>query len=170
MQELYYISGSNGLCCIATMTGTVTKFNYVYTDHLGSILKLTDSAGTIVGEQSFDAWGRERNYKNWSKDTITQPNGSPFANINSAYGFGNNSGWLTRGFTGHEHLPQFNLINMNGRLYDPIVGRMLSPDNNVADATNTQAYNRYSYVMNNPLSYTDPSGWLLNNSYAFVGV
>ena len=40
------------------------------------------------------------------------------------------------------------------RLYDPIVGRMLSPDNNVADATNTQAYNRYSYVMNNPLSYT----------------
>ena len=94
-------------------------------------------------------------------DTITQPNSSPFANINSAYGFGNNSGWLTRGFTGHEHLPQFNLINMNGRLYDPIVGRMLSVDNNVADATNTQAYNKYSYVVNNPLKYTDPSGWKL---------
>lgn len=48
---------------------------------------------------------------------------------------------------------------MNGRLYDPLIGRMLSPDNYVADATNTQDYNRYSYVANNPLKYTDPSGW-----------
>ena len=160
-RHIYYINGGNGLCAIASTTGSATTMYYVYTDHLGSILKMTDSTGVVKGEQSFDAWGRERNYKDWSKDTITQPSGSPFESINSLYGYGNNAGWITRGFTGHEHLPQFDLINMNGRLYDPIVGRMLSPDNNVADITSTQAYNKYSYVANNPLKYTDPSGWLL---------
>ncbi|MBX7227563.1 MAG: hypothetical protein K1X55_16125, partial [Chitinophagales bacterium] len=65
-----------------------------------------------------------------------------------------------RGYTGHQHLKEFGIINMNGRLYDPIVGRMLNPDNFVQDATSTQAFNRYSYVVNNPLKYTDPSGWL----------
>ena len=49
---------------------------------------------------------------------------------------------------------------MNGRMYDPVIGRVLSPDNYVQDPTNTQSYNRYSYCLNNPLRYTDPSGWL----------
>jgi RHS repeat-associated protein len=65
---------------------------------------------------------------------------------------------LIRGYTGHEHLEEFGLINMNARLYDPILGRMLSPDNYVHGATQTQGYNRYSYVLNNPLKYTDPDG------------
>jgi RHS repeat-associated protein len=52
----------------------------------------------------------------------------------------------------------FGLINMNGRLYDPVLGRMLSPDPYVADGTYSQDFNRYSYARNNPLSYTDPSG------------
>jgi pyocin large subunit-like protein len=52
---------------------------------------------------------------------------------------------------------------MNGRMYDALLGRMLSPDRYVQDATSTQAYNRYSYVMNNPLKYTDPSGWIAYN-------
>ncbi len=67
-------------------------------------------------------------------------------------------GWLLRGYTGHEHLPEFNLINMNGRMYDPLIARMLSPDNYVQSTSSTQAYNRYSYAYNNPLKYTDPSG------------
>jgi RHS repeat-associated protein len=66
--------------------------------------------------------------------------------------------WLKRGFTGHEHLDNFALINMNGRLYDPMLGRMLSPDNYVQLASYTQSFNRYSYCLNNPLKYTDPSG------------
>ena len=70
------------------------------------------------------------------------------------------------GYTGHEHLPHFALINMNGRMYDPVLGRMLSPDNYVQNPNNAQNYNRYTYVLNNPLKYTDPSGekwwhWLL---------
>lgn len=63
-----------------------------------------------------------------------------------------------RGFTGHEHLPEFGLINMNGRLYDPLLGRFLSPDNNVQMPDFSQSFNRYSYAFNNPLIYTDPDG------------
>ncbi|HZH72823.1 MAG TPA: DUF5675 family protein, partial [Mariniphaga sp.] len=66
-----------------------------------------------------------------------------------------------RGFTSHEWLPEFNLYNMNGRLYDPVVGRFLSPDNFVQMPDNTQNFNRYSYALNNPLRYTDPSGEII---------
>jgi RHS repeat-associated protein len=48
--------------------------------------------------------------------------------------------------------------NMNGRLYDPVIGRMFSPDKYVANSSFTQDFNRYSYARNNPLRYTDPSG------------
>jgi RHS repeat-associated protein len=64
------------------------------------------------------------------------------------------------GFTGHEFLEDFNLYNMNGRLYDPILGRFLSPDPYIADPSFTQSYNRYSYVLNNPLKNNDPTGEL----------
>ena len=92
--------------------------------------------------QSFDAWGNARNPADWTTSNIpTVPD------------------WLYRGYTGHEHLTYFALINMNGRMYDPLLGRMLSPDKFLQDPTNTQNYNRYSYTLNNPLKYTDPSGW-----------
>jgi RHS repeat-associated protein len=57
-------------------------------------------------------------------------------------------------------LDEFGLINMNGRVYDPSVGRFLSPDNEVQAPDNSQSYNRYAYCMNNPLKYTDPTGYL----------
>ena len=65
---------------------------------------------------------------------------------------------LGRGYTGHEHLPWFGLLNMNARLYDPAVGRFLSPDPLVQAPDNTQNYNRYSYCLNNPLRYVDKFG------------
>lgn len=67
---------------------------------------------------------------------------------------------LSRGYTGHEMLPEFGIINMNGRLYDPLLGRFFSPDNYVQLPDFAQSYNRYSYCLNNPLKYTDPSGEL----------
>jgi RHS repeat-associated protein len=50
------------------------------------------------------------------------------------------------------------IIHMNGRLYDPLLRRFLNADENIQDPTNTQNYNKYGYVMNNPLMYNDPSG------------
>jgi RHS repeat-associated protein len=67
-----------------------------------------------------------------------------------------------RGYTDHEHLDEVEIIHMNGRVYDYNVGRFLSVDPVIVDPTNTQAINPYSYVMNNPLAYTDPSGYATN--------
>jgi RHS repeat-associated core domain len=66
--------------------------------------------------------------------------------------------FLGRGYTGHEHLAEFSLIDMNGCMYDPLLGRFLSPDPFVQIPDFSQNFNRYSYCLNNPLIYTDPSG------------
>ena len=68
-------------------------------------------------------------------------------------------------------LPEFGLINMNGRVYDPTLGRFLSPDNYVQMPDNTQSFNRYSYCINNPLKYTDPDGqWFGIDDLLIAGV
>ena len=67
---------------------------------------------------------------------------------------------LTAHSTNSEIL-QILLQTMNGRMYDPVIGRVLSPDKVIQAPGYTQSYNRYSYCMNNPLRYTDPSGWQL---------
>ena len=148
--KLYYIAGSDGLTAINVRKNSGSdQLYYVYTDYLGSIETITENTGNIVYKQSFDAWGRERNATDWTyTPNLNKPD------------------WLIRGFTGHEHLEEFGLVNMNGRLYDPLLARMLSPDNFVQDNTSTQNYNRYSYVMNNPLKYTDPSGELIGILFA----
>jgi len=64
-----------------------------------------------------------------------------------------------RGFTDHEMLDEIGLVHMNGRVYDPLVGRFLSADPYIQSPLNLQSYNRYSYVMNNPLGSADPSGY-----------
>ncbi|MFM9988352.1 RHS repeat-associated core domain-containing protein [Flavobacterium sp.] len=113
---------------------------YLHRDYLGSIVAITNDTGAIVEKRHFDAWG----------NIIKVQDGS-----------GNNLTKLTfsdRGYTGHEHLQSVGLIHMNGRLYDPKLHRFLQPDNYVQDPYNTQNYNRYGYVLNNPLKRTDPSG------------
>jgi RHS repeat-associated protein len=142
-QKLNYVAGPDGsIIAIVEQDNSGTHYHYTYTDHLGSIVAATDENGTIETQQSFDAWGRYRNPIDWSYTNIpATPN------------------WLYRGFTGHEMLPEFGLVNMNGRMYDPLLGRMLSPDNQVQEPDNTQSYNRYTYALNNPLRYTDPTGW-----------
>jgi RHS repeat-associated protein len=63
-----------------------------------------------------------------------------------------------RGYTFHEHIPNFGLINMNGRMYDPVLARFLSPDPYVQMPDFSQSFNRYAYCLNNPFKFTDPSG------------
>jgi RHS repeat-associated protein len=111
---------------------------YVHIDLLGSINVITNQSGAVVQNCSFDAWGRRRNPSNWT-----------YSNVPSTFLF-------SRGFTGHEHLDQFGLINMNGRIYDPILGRFFNPDNIIQVPNSSQSYNRYSYCLNNPLSVDTP--------------
>ena len=118
--------------------------HYVFTDHLGSVNVIVSDGGTIEQELSYDAWGNRRDPATWVNLT-TAP-----ANLIT-----------NRGFTGHEHMDDFKLINMNGRVYDPVLGRFLSPDPFISNPLSTQDYNRYSYCINNPLMFTDPSGYIL---------
>lgn len=140
-KHLHYIDAGQGLVAIIVRENGVDTYNYVYTDHLGSILSVTNSSGTVTAEQNFDPWGRRRNPTTWTYTSVPTP-----------------PSWLYRGFTRHEHLPEFGLINMNGRMYDPIVGRMLSVDENIQLPDFSQNYNRFSYALNNPMKYTDPDG------------
>lgn len=116
------------------------ELHYIHKDHLGSWTTITDAGGQVIAEQSFDAWGNMRDPETWSCDY-------------------NNTPMFDRGFTGHEHLHMFGLINMNGRVYDPVMSMFLSHDNYVQAPDNSQNFNRYAYCLNNPLKYTDPSGW-----------
>jgi RHS repeat-associated protein len=132
-KQLYYISGGDGLAAIyVKQSGQSDKIYYPHFDHLGSIVKLTDGNGSEAFKASYDAWGNR---------TVS----------NNAFAF-------HRGYTGHEHLKEFALIDMNGRVYDLVLGRFLSPDPFVQLPEFSQNYNRYSYCLNNPLKYTDPSG------------
>ncbi|MGV8091909.1 MAG: RHS repeat domain-containing protein [Mangrovibacterium sp.] len=126
---------------VAVKEGTNTTWYYLLRDYLGNITHQMDASGNVVAEYNFDPWGRRRDKDDWSYTLDSEP--ALFAG---------------RGFTGHEHLPWFNLVNMNGRLYDPLVGRFLSPDNYVQMPNYTQGRNRYSYALNNPLVYKDPEG------------
>jgi RHS repeat-associated protein len=125
------------------------ELHYLYRDHLGSVTVMTDANGAVVSEHSFDVWGQRRAF-----DT---GNAHPLKQLNRALAFAHKD--YNRGFTGHEHIDALGIIHMNGRVYDPRLARFLSVDPLVADGTDLQAYNRYSYVGNNPLNATDPSGY-----------
>lgn len=123
---------------------------YIHKDHLDSWCLITDENADVVQQTSYDAWGNPRNPATWSGEY----NGELLCD---------------RGFTGHEHILPLGLINMNGRVYDPMMSMMLSPDNYIQDMYFSQNYNRYRYCYNNPLSYNDPSGeiaqWLVEGFF-----
>lgn len=126
-------------------TTTSEQYLYLHRDYLGSILGITDKDGNFKEKRHFDAWG----------NLIKLTDGNNIALTKFAV--------FDRGYTGHEHLQGVSLIHMNGRLYDPVLHRFLMPDNYVQDPYNTQNYNRYGYVLNNPLLYVDYSGELIED-------
>ncbi|MCP5155878.1 MAG: VCBS repeat-containing protein [Ectothiorhodospiraceae bacterium] len=123
---------------------------YLHADHLGSVDTVTDEEGVVVERLSYDVLGARRE-SDW---------GDAKAPI-----VGNET---PRGFTGHEHLDALGLVHMNGRVYDPRLGRFLSPDPFVQFPENLQGLNRYAYALNNPLAYTDPSGYSLSGLFRSV--
>ncbi|MCP3427996.1 RHS repeat-associated core domain-containing protein [Alteromonas sp. LMIT007] len=68
-------------------------------------------------------------------------------------------------YTGHHSLNDVGIVHMGGRIYDASLGRFMQADPFVQAPNNSQNYNRYSYVLNNPMSYTDPSGYFFKSLF-----
>ena len=134
---------------IQSITASGQQTSYLYKDHLGSTEVITDSGGTITECMSFGAFGNRR-----------AANCGSTASAFTALTLTNLLAITDRGFTGHEMVDHAGIIHMNGRIYDSQLGRFLQADPFIQAPKNSQSYNRYSYVLNNPLSYTDPSGYL----------
>lgn len=135
--KVYVRAEGRLVATIAARDGAAVERRYVVVDHLGSTSAILDEERRVLERPSFDAWGRRRAADHSDADATSAER---------------------RGFTGHEHLDAVGLIHMNGRIYDPGLGRFLSADSIIDGAFDSQGYNRYSYVKNNPLTLTDPSG------------
>jgi RHS repeat-associated protein len=152
---------SEYLCAENRRTGaTVSEANVIFSAKHFSFASFSFVATKEnEGEKNFgyDAWGRRYRYDDgngWGPPHYFYFDEHP-SHFYSSLEILN---YFTRGYTGHEHLDMFGLINMNGRMYDPMIARFLSPDPYVQMPDFTQSFNRYSYCINNPLSYTDPTG------------
>jgi RHS repeat-associated protein len=125
--------------------GSPPAMRYLTTDHLGSTDKIVDASGNVLAAESFGPFG-DRRKPHWAG----VPTAADLAKIAAA----------TRdGYTGHEHLDNLGLIHMNGRVYDPQLGRFISADPYATRPYDGQGLNRYAYALNNPLAFTDPGGF-----------
>ena len=150
-KNYHYLTAANGLFAnFVTSSNGEEAMYYTLKDHQGSLAAVIQPDGAVE-RLSYDAWGRRRNADGFGYDNVPTP-------------------MFDRGFTLHEHYDGFGLINMNGRMYDPAVGRMLSPDIVIQQEHNSQAYNRYSYCFNNPLRFTDPSGYVVDIDPKFLNM
>ena len=164
----HYVKVGGSIVAIQTRRSDGTEdVKYLIPDHLGSTSLVTDSLGAVVDRQAFDPWG-DRRVASGSTVGAADP-----ANLIQPTS-------TTRGYTGHEQLDQGNmgLTHMNGRVYDPTLGRFISADPNVPAPFSSQSFNRFSYVRNSPLNATDPTGYLdtfsqmavANVSFGFVSI
>jgi len=148
-------AGSGSAIYTRRDNGTASTY-YVTSDHLGSGDLVLDSAANVLARESFTPFGARRG-SNWQGN----PSGADYTTFQNT---------TRRGFTGHEMLDAVSLVHMNGRVYDPYVGRFLSPDPIIQTLALSQALNPFSYVMNNPLSLIDPSGYSwLSKAFRSIG-
>lgn len=160
-----------------SLTIPIAETEFKLADHLGSTSAIHDENGDVkrsrgqlqVDERhSYDAWGARRDSNTWAPAGPmlghTPPPPPPTAETpdNTAPKLSSSQ---PRGFTGHEMLDDVGLVHMNGRLYDSALGRFCSADPIIQEGENDQNYNRYSYVLNNPMSNTDPSGFSFWKSF-----
>jgi RHS repeat-associated protein len=131
--------------------GNIDK-HFLFKDRLGSTTMITNDSGALVKTMSYDVFGKPRNGDNWSPLN--------FAEVDFKDGPNASMDITRRGFTDHEHIDAFELIHMNGRMYDFNNGRFLSVDPFIQGVT-SQAINPYSYIQNNPLSGVDPTGYAI---------
>ncbi|SIS33920.1 RHS repeat-associated core domain-containing protein [Chryseobacterium joostei] len=153
-KHILYIGGTpydSNIVYLKDYNESSGSYKFLHKDYIGSILAISDEAGNKLEQRHFDAWG------NFTHLQIG--NGPVETNADKIKEIVNTGGLsLERGYTSHEHFMEVGIIHMNGRLYDPLLRRFLNADENIQDPTNTQNYNKYGYVMNNPLMFNDPNG------------
>src|SRR5262245_31206717 len=141
VEHRYYVHSPERAVAIVTRGGSEAGTRYLHADHLGSTDVLTREDGSIAERRSYDPFGQRRN---------------PVWGAPPPMSFTSKT---TQGFTGHESDDEVGLVNMKGRIYDPKAGRFLTTDPIVSAPLSGQSWNRYTYVLNNPLKYVDPTGF-----------
>ncbi len=145
VEFLTYIGGTAySAPLVLKSDGTSYNYFYLHRDYQSTILAITNATGGVVEKRLFDPWGLLTKVQDGAGVTLAKMM------------------FFDRGYTGHEHLQDVGLINMNARLYNPNLHRFLEADNFIQDPYNTQNYNRYGYCVNNPLKYTDVTGNVFN--------
>jgi RHS repeat-associated protein len=114
-------------------TNNEWKLSYLLTDHLGSVVAVTNGTGALISKQRYLPFGGERT----NIGTISQTD---------------------YGYTGQREIDKVGLIDYKARFYSSYITQFSQPDSIVPDLYNPQAFNRYSYVLNNPVRYNDPTG------------
>ncbi|MEE9357303.1 RHS repeat domain-containing protein [Candidatus Vondammii sp. HM_W22] len=149
VEHKHYIQVAGATVLYTERSNNVNDTRYLHQDHLGSTNVITNENAQVVERNSFDAFGSRRQ-TNWQ---------DPLSQLFSLF---------SRGYTGHEQFDGVGLIHMNGRMYDARLGRFLSADPHVQSLANPQSLNRYTYVNNNPLSFTDPSGYFFKKLFKMI--
>ena len=180
LENRHYLAAEKGSFLLITTNGAIqtnptatsltalsspassSETRYWHKDHLGSIVASTKQssatstaatgAALVIERLAYDPFGKRR---------FTNGNFDPTGSIDAQS--------TNRGFTGHEHLDELDFIHMNARVYDPDIGRFLSPDPTVAHPNNPQSFNRYAYAYNNPLNATDPTGFSVSPNAGATG-
>ncbi|WP_437485325.1 RHS repeat-associated core domain-containing protein [Sorangium sp. So ce1014] len=141
VEHRYHVHSPERVVAIVTRGGSDDGTRYVHVDHLGSVDALTDEDGDVIERRSYDPFGQRRN---------------PVWGERAPASF---SSETTQGFTGHESDDELGLVNLKGRIYDPRIGRFLTTDPIISLPFFGQSWNPYSYVLNSPLNFVDPSGF-----------
>lgn len=143
LKHRHYVQARGRVVAMVESVGATVTAHYLHRDHQGSVVEITDAAGALEQSLAFDPWGLRREPTTWL------PYSNPFQGTHVT----------ERGYTGHEHLDNVELIHMGGRVQDPVLGSFISPDPIVQAPYSSQSHNRYSYVWNNPTSNIDPTGF-----------
>ena len=142
-----FVQRSGNLAANPASSRAAEEFNYFHQDAQGSTVAVSDANGQTLERMAYDPWGDRR--------SVTGP--SDPNNLIAAEK-------TDMGYTQHEMLDEVGLVHMNGRIYDPTLGRMLTADILVSYPERSTSYNRYAYALDNPLRFVDPTGWEVEDS------